>query len=251
MRRWHTLGSILRGVVCFMKDLMTPLRPSVFGVIISIWFFCTAWRKDLMWGLIVCRLTTRNIKLKLGKCYWAQHYPRTGTWQRTALHSDFSWEERASWLDFLQQYLVLCVWYSGVTWTNFNVPLDVTAGIEEEKNKKKHSTKTTLNTAHTHLRSEFTFSFTTATQSRQKIRVRQSRLANRMTCKQTRDPVPVFLWGVPIFGSLLYKGGVASFWAFAATERVTRLTGESTGSSLCAHIWKTSINIASVLLITF
>lgn len=129
MRRWHTLGSILRGVVCLMKDLMTPLRPSVFGVIISIWFFCTAWRKDLMWGLIVCRLTTRNIKLKLGKCYRAQHYPRTGTWQRRALHSDFSWEERASWLDFLQQYLVLCVWYSGVIWTNFNVPLDVTAGI--------------------------------------------------------------------------------------------------------------------------
>lgn len=49
-----TLGSILRGVVCLMKDLITPVRPSVFGVIMSIWFFCTVWRKDLMCGLIAC-----------------------------------------------------------------------------------------------------------------------------------------------------------------------------------------------------
>lgn len=31
-----TLGSIFRGVVCLMKDLITPVRPSVFGVIMSI-----------------------------------------------------------------------------------------------------------------------------------------------------------------------------------------------------------------------
>lgn len=67
MRRRHTFGSILRGVVCLMKDLMTPARPSVLGVIISIWFFCTAWRKDLMWGLIACRSRSRIITPKLGK----------------------------------------------------------------------------------------------------------------------------------------------------------------------------------------
>lgn len=40
-----------------MKDLMTPVRPSVFGVIMSIWFFCTVWRKDLMLGLMACIVT--------------------------------------------------------------------------------------------------------------------------------------------------------------------------------------------------
>lgn len=33
---------------------MTPVRPSVLGVIMSIWFFCTVWRKDLMLGLMAC-----------------------------------------------------------------------------------------------------------------------------------------------------------------------------------------------------
>jgi len=47
-----TLGSTFRGVVCLMKDLITAVRPREFGVIISIWFFCTVWRKDRMLGLI-------------------------------------------------------------------------------------------------------------------------------------------------------------------------------------------------------
>lgn len=41
-----------------MKDLMTPVRPSVLGVIMSIWFFCTVWKKDLMLGLMACRVET-------------------------------------------------------------------------------------------------------------------------------------------------------------------------------------------------
>lgn len=77
--------------------------------------------------------------------------------------------------------------------------------------KKKNSLRTTLNTAHTHLRSDFTFSFTTATQSRQKTHVHQTHLANSRTCKQMRDSVPVFLLGVPIFDSVLHEVGVASF----------------------------------------
>lgn len=51
-----TLGSAFIGVVCLMNDLITAERPKELGVIISIWFFCTVWRKDLIFGLIVCLL---------------------------------------------------------------------------------------------------------------------------------------------------------------------------------------------------
>lgn len=63
-----TLESVFMGVVCLMKDLMTPERPSVLGVIISIWFLCTVWRKDLMLGLTACKDITKGDKENLENC---------------------------------------------------------------------------------------------------------------------------------------------------------------------------------------
>lgn len=65
-------------------------------------------------------------QIKAWKALEHNKTPKTATWQQRALHSDFSSEERKSYLDFLLQHLVLCVWYSGVTWTYMNVPLEVT-----------------------------------------------------------------------------------------------------------------------------
>lgn len=60
----RTLGSVLNGVLCLMKDLITALRPRELGVIISIWFFCTVWRKDFMLGLTACIFKTNYRKIQ-------------------------------------------------------------------------------------------------------------------------------------------------------------------------------------------
>lgn len=109
-----TFGSTFKGVVCLMKDLITAVRPRVFGVIISIWFFCTVWRKDRMLGLIACGvIKKKHNELIIIQCYY-YHYLTITICKifATHLHFDFSWEERTSSMDFPLQYLVLCVWYS-------------------------------------------------------------------------------------------------------------------------------------------
>lgn len=71
-----TLGSSFSGVVCLMKDLMTPVRPKVDGVIMSIWFFCTVWRKDLMLGRTAWKGTARGGRVDVhggrqgGEMWW-------------------------------------------------------------------------------------------------------------------------------------------------------------------------------------
>ena len=71
-RRQLTFASTLRGVVCLMKDFITVLRPTDAGIIISIWFFCTVWRKALMLGFMTWtmswRLSFRKFLQQINNC---------------------------------------------------------------------------------------------------------------------------------------------------------------------------------------